>query len=104
MNIKRNIGYILSLHGQVVRRQSCKLKIVSSILTGGFFSRFSSVGRALDCNSINVGIHRSLVRFQQARIGAVAQMVERLLSMREVGGSMPPCSNIIQYKVVYLLL
>ena len=38
MNIKRKSGYILSLHGQVVRRQSCKLKIVSSILTGGFFS------------------------------------------------------------------
>ena len=69
MNIKRKIGYILSLHGQVVRRQSCKLKIPSSTLGEGFFSRFSSVGRALDCNSINVGIHRSLVRFQQARIG-----------------------------------
>ena len=37
MNIKRNIEYILSLHGQVVRRQSCKLKIPSSTLGEGFF-------------------------------------------------------------------
>ena len=37
MNIKRKPGYILSLHGQVVRRQSCKLKIPSSTLGEGFF-------------------------------------------------------------------
>ena len=67
MNIKKNSIYILCLHGQVVRRLTCNQKIPSSNLGEGYLSRFSSGGRALDCNSKIVGIHRSLVRIQQAR-------------------------------------
>lgn len=38
--------------------------------------------------------------FPPSRLGRLAQLVERTLSMREVGGSKPPLSKIIQISIV----
>ena len=58
-------------------------------------SRFSSVGRALDCNGNNCGNPQVAGSIPAIEIGGVAQMEERSLSVREVLGSTPSISIIL---------
>ena len=51
-----------------------------------------SVARPTDLGSCRAGKHGR----KHILSGAVAQMVERLLSMQEAGGSMPPSSTFLQ--------
>ena len=72
---------------------SYESEVAGSIPVVSIVTRDSSDGRATDCSSVG-RVFESLSRdYYIFSIGDVAQMVEHLLSMREVGGSMPLVST-----------